>query len=97
MPYEQFIDRQFSARSEGAILDANEIIDEYRDQGFTLTLRQLYYQFVARGLIPNTQRDYKRLGSILNDARLAGLVDWDAICGPKPWSANKPRAAPCKP
>jgi len=34
---------------------------------------------VARGLIPNTQRSYDRLGEMLNKARLAGLVDWNAI------------------
>ena len=28
---------------------------------------------MARGLIPNKQTEYKRLGSIINDARLAGL------------------------
>jgi hypothetical protein len=44
-----------------------------------LTLRQLYYQLVARGYIPNRQTEYKRLGALLNDARLAGLVDWTAI------------------
>src|SRR5579863_1720007 len=27
----------------------------------------------------NTEKNYKRLGGILSDARLAGLVDWDAI------------------
>ena len=44
-----------------------------------LTLRQLYYQLVSRDLIPNTERSYKRVGSIINDARLAGLIDWSAI------------------
>jgi hypothetical protein len=58
---------------------ANAIIQEYENQGYTLTLRQLYYQFVARDLIPNTQAEYKRLGSLVNDARLAGLIDWSAI------------------
>ena len=29
--------------------------------------------------MPNTQQSYKRLGSIINDARLAGLMDWQAI------------------
>jgi len=58
---------------------ANEIIEEFRGQGFDLTLRQLFYQFVARGLIANTQREYKNLGTIVSDGRLAGLVDWDAI------------------
>src|SRR5262249_10346260 len=48
-------------------------------QGYNLTLRQLFYQFVSRDLIPNNVRSYKRLGSIINDARLAGLIDWSAI------------------
>jgi hypothetical protein len=57
----------------------NEIIAEYQAQGFTLTLRQLYYQLVSRDIIANRQREYKRLGSIVNDARLAGLIDWSSI------------------
>ncbi len=74
-----FVPKNFKDASLEIITDANEIIEEYRGQGFLLTLRQLYYQFVARALLPNTQQSYKRLGSIINDARLAGLVDWSAI------------------
>ena len=74
-----YIPRDFSAGSIELIEKANEIIADYQAQGFTLTLRQLYYQFVARAIIPNKQTEYKRLGSIINDARLAGLVDWEAI------------------
>jgi hypothetical protein len=58
---------------------AGAIIVEYRAQGYDLTLRQLYYQMVARDLIENSQRSYKKLGGIIANARLAGLVDWDAI------------------
>lgn len=76
---EQFIERCFRAGSLEIIDQANEIIAAYQAQGFTLTLRQLYYQFVSRDIIPNSQTEYKRLGSIINDARLAGLIDWDAI------------------
>lgn len=76
---EAFVSRKFSESSEAAIEHANAIITEYQAQGFTLTLRQLYYQFVARDLIANKQTEYKRLGSIINDARLAGMIDWDAI------------------
>lgn len=61
------------------IARANAVIAEYEAQGFELTLRQLYYQFVARGWLPNTQRDYNRLGETLNEGRLCGLVDWHAI------------------
>ena len=74
-----FVSRTFSAKSKALINYANDIVAEYMAQGFRLTLRQLYYQFVSRDLIPNKQKEYKRLGSVINDARLAGLIDWDAI------------------
>ena len=51
----------------------------YAAQGFTLTLRQLYYQFVARDLLANTLAEYKRLGRIICDGRDGGLIDWHAI------------------
>jgi hypothetical protein len=57
----------------------NKIVAEYLQQGFKLTVRQLYYQLVARDIIPNNIQSYKRAASILNDARLAGMVDWDVI------------------
>ncbi len=79
MPYEQYIDKKFSSRTWDVINNANIIIEEFDDMGLSLTLRQLYYQFVARVLLPNTDASYGRLGSIVNDARLAGLIDWDAI------------------
>lgn len=56
---------------------ANEIVSEY--DGQKLTARQVYYQFVARDLLPNTARSYKNLTTMLTDARYAGLLDWDAI------------------
>lgn len=58
---------------------ANEIIEDYQARGFGLTLRQLYYQLVARDLLPNKQEAYDRLGRIITKAREAGLVDWAAI------------------
>lgn len=57
----------------------NQIIGAYRKQGYTLSVRQVYYQLVARALIENTERSYKRIASIINDGRLAGYIDWDAI------------------
>lgn len=77
--YEAFIDKKFAESSLTIIAQANTIIREYAAQGFKLTLRQLYYQFVARDLIDNTQRSYKRLGNIISEARMAGRVDWNAI------------------
>ena len=74
-----YVERTFYGKARTTIEKANEIIDEYAEQGFTLTLRQLYYQFVSRGLLLNTERHYKQLGDVINNGRLAGLVDWDAI------------------
>jgi hypothetical protein len=74
-----YIDKNFKSTTLAIIAKANEIINDYAAQGFSLTLRQLYYQFVARDLLPNTERSYKRLGSIINDGRMAGYIDWDAI------------------
>jgi hypothetical protein len=76
---ECFTPRDFQAKTLKVIRQANAIIEQYQRQGFRLTLRGLYYQFVQQNLIRNKQSEYKRLGEILNDARLAGLVDWDAL------------------
>jgi hypothetical protein len=79
MPKLSYKHFNFRESSLAIINTANEIIEEYESAGYNLTLRQLYYQFVARGIIPNSDRDYKKLGNIINDARLAGLIDWDSI------------------
>lgn len=77
MPKITYISKNFQGSSLEIIKHANVIIESYAEKGFDLTLRQIYYQFVARDLIPNKQKEYKRLGNILNDARLAGMIDWD--------------------
>ena len=79
MPKIIYADKSFRPATMTTIYRANQIIAEYSAQGFSLTLRQLYYQMVARGIISNKVQEYKRLGSILSDARLAGLVDWLSI------------------
>jgi hypothetical protein len=76
---EAFRTFNFSAPKLELIETANGIIDELQGAGYMLTLRQLYYQLVSRGLMVNKQTEYKRLGDILNDAKLAGLTDWAAI------------------
>jgi hypothetical protein len=53
---EAFVKRKFQAKAASIIEQSNSIIDEYQSQGFTLTLRQLYYQFVARDLMANASR-----------------------------------------
>lgn len=74
-----FVSKKFKSSSLLVIDQANEIIEEYKAQGLRMSLRQLYYQFVSKNLIANSDKSYDRLASIISDARLAGLVDWSAI------------------
>lgn len=76
---ELFISYKPHAGTLVVVEQANAIIEEYLAQRFALTLRQLFYQFVARGLIENTFKQYKRLGGIVRNARDGGLIDWDAL------------------
>jgi hypothetical protein len=84
-----YSDYNFSAKRLALIDHANDIIDRYEAQGYTLTLRQLYYQMVSANLIANEERSYKNLGNAINDARMAGLVSWTSIedrgRGIRPW------------
>lgn len=74
-----FVTSNFSEEKLEKVKRANVIIADYQRQGLKLTLRQLYYQHVVRNFITNEEKSYKNLGKLLSDARLAGLVDWDAI------------------
>lgn len=95
---EIIVKKRFRADTLDIIRKANAIIALYQEQGYSLTLRQLYYQFIARDMFPeswideaynrknklapntkNTQKNYKRLGTIINDGRMGGEIDWDAI------------------
>src|SRR6516165_5027467 len=79
MACELFIPWKPHAGTLAIVEQANTIIEEYLAQTFRLTLRQLFYQFVARALLENLFTQYKRLGNIIRNARDAGLIDWDAI------------------
>lgn len=79
MPKIKYKDIRFRQSSLDLIRLVNQVISEYQAQGYELTLRQAYYQLVARGYIPNNERSYKNIGNLINDGRLAGLIDWYAI------------------
>lgn len=79
MPKIAYKEVNFQSSSLETINLAIGIVGEYEADGYDLTLRQLYYQLVARGFIPNNEKSYKRIGNLINDARLAGLIDWFSI------------------
>jgi len=94
-----YIEKKFGKANLAIIAQANSIIDEFAADGYDLTVRQLYYQFVARDIFPecrrwvwtgsrwkrdpngtkNAEPNYKWLGGLINDGRLAGLIDWESI------------------
>lgn len=79
MPKLAYKEINFRSESLRLIDIINSVIEEYTAQGYDLTLRQVYYQLVARDYIPNNERSYKNTGNLINDARMAGLIDWLAI------------------
>lgn len=77
--FKTYREHRFNSKAEKTVTQATQIINEMREQGYVLTLRQLYYQFVQRGWIPNDEKQYKRLGRIITNAREGGVMDWTAI------------------
>jgi hypothetical protein len=76
---EQFTAINFQNKTLARIEQANSIIAEHQAQGFTMNLRQLYYQLVSRNLLENTRLAYQGLSGLMRDARDTGMTDWDAI------------------
>lgn len=76
---EKFVNMRLKPASLAKIETINAILADYQAAGYDLSIRQLYYQLVARGYIENTQKVYKQIADLVNNARLAGLIDWDMI------------------
>ena len=55
------------------------IIESYEDKGYRLTVRQLYYQLVARIVIANALSSYQRVSKVTTLGRMQGFIDWDTI------------------
>ena len=79
MPKIEYVPHKFYGAQRQLVDAANRVIEDYVAQGYVLTLRQLFYRLVTMNTIPNTQRDYKRLGALMTAARLAGETDWEAM------------------
>lgn len=79
MAKQAFVTKTFKPATLKMIDIINKILDKYRAQGYTLSLRQLYYQLVAGVYVENTVQSYKRIGDYVSEGRQAGLIDWDMI------------------
>lgn len=76
MPLIRYEGKKFGPDAMDIIAQAQDIFVQYAKEGYDLTLRQLYYRFVAKAYFANKESNYKKLGKIINDARLAGYLDW---------------------
>ncbi len=91
MPKIQYTSMDFSPWKLDLINKVNAIISQYAKMGYTaLSLRQIYYRLVAANTLPdrwvdpatgskNNERSYKKLGELIVDGRMAGLIDWSAL------------------
>ncbi len=72
----RFRDINFQDETIDIIAKMNSILSEYKGR---VSVRQLFYRFVTKNWIVNTQKSYDRIQSIATKARYAGMIDWDHI------------------
>lgn len=78
----EYIAKTFTKTHMQIIETANSILNEYEAMGLKMTLRQLFYQFVARDLIENKKSKYNLIGRVMTAARDAGLISWKQLEDP---------------
>ncbi len=89
MPLIRYADLRLHSASKLLVERATEIVAHYASLNIAMTLRALYYQFVRRNWIPNSDKSYKNFGHTLSEARKGGFFDWDAIV-----DQHRPRLMP---
>ncbi len=79
MPKIKYQQQNFRHDSLIMIEKIEAITNTYKQQGYDMTLRQVYYQLVSADVIENKKESYDNLGQLIGKARLAGLLDWNMI------------------
>jgi len=87
---EIFVPQRFATKSEKLLTTITSILEDMASQGYSLSVRQLYYQLVTINAIPNNHKSYKVIKALVSDARLAGRIDWDMIVD-RARNASRPR------
>lgn len=73
------VQKRITKKRRQLIESIDAIASEYSAQGMRITVRQVYYQCVSRGIMPNSKKEYEKISDLVADGRMAGLIDWDAI------------------
>lgn len=68
--------KSFHRETLKLILKANEFISQYK---IPLTVRQIYYRFVGEQLIENSLKSYKKIATILAEAREQEFIEYASI------------------
>lgn len=71
--------KRLTKKRSALIESIDEIVNEYAEKGMRITVRQVYYQCVARKILDNNKRQYEKISDLIADGRLAGLLDWEMI------------------
>ena len=67
--------KNLKGKTKELIMSIDEIVNAYALSGMKITVRQIYYQLVAKNIIENNKRQYDRISEIISDGRMAGLLD----------------------
>jgi len=71
--------KNFHRQSLNLLIVIDRIVNDYEEKGYSLTLRQVYYQLVSMDLIENSEKSYRKIGNLVKNGRLAGILDMEAI------------------
>lgn len=98
---EVFKPKKFRGDSACVVRDAVRVSEEYMDKGYSVTVRQLYYQMVAQDLFPDSWIDsnynsknglpYDTKNTIKNYQRFVKLVSEARLAGFIDWNAIEDR------
>lgn len=74
---EKFLEKKISLKNLQLLEHILHTIDTYTADGYRLTSRQICYQMLTKNFIAGSE--FKKTATLISNARLAGLIDWDAI------------------
>jgi hypothetical protein len=75
---EQKIGKRIHRQTAYLIAVIVRLLEEHAQYG-KLTVRQVYYQLVSRGVIENSENSYRNYDHHLTTGRKAGVIPWDAF------------------
>lgn len=100
--YHCYKPHRFTPAVQNIIALANQYIEEYRRMGYVITLRQLYYRFIAKDSFPNSwidrlynirnRLDPNTKNTIKNYKRLGDMISHGREAGLISWTAFEDRS-----